>query len=727
MLKKISAFLLQLALIATCFFTVQAETTENVAQNQKSAGNLSISINEETCDITVTDNSTGAVWISNPVDPQADQYTTPSIVNDIKSQLIVTYYDSENTKATIGSFVSSIKRKSFKITKSENKIRVDYDFSRKNEQFIIPVEYSVENGSFKATVLVNEIKEYGNIRINEISLLPYFFHANANDEGYIFIPDGSGALIDLSLLSNSLPAYKQRIYGRDPALSFYFEEGNEENVMLPVYGMRKNGTAAMAIVNGNEAAGSINAECAGTGSSYSRVYTSFIYRVFDTVTIAGSDWQQKNYTTAAENAETQNFAVEYKFIGNGEYTDMASVYRNYLKENGTLDKTLEKEKKLTAAIKAYGTTEIRDSFLGIPYTKTVVATSFDDISNMLSKLNPDNDKNIAVFLEDFDKNARSEKYPTSTQWIGKVGGQKGYASLLKKYGEANRFFRVTDLMHEDVPGIIWFKQANFAKMASKDLLQKAKYSPVTYELFQTKSYALNPSALIKKTNKVFKKSASVKAPVGLALDNFAKILYADYNEEKFVSRNDMTETVKTVVSNAEKQKLDTVVEGANAYLWGATDTHYNVPVTSSNLIISSKSVPFLQMVMHGYANLVTLPLNLEENSEEKFLQAIEYGMTPCFAVTGVSNSTLRRTAYKDLFHTCFDDIEEDLKKKFEKSTDLINKIYDSAIISNTVDGALAVTQYENGCTVVVNYGEFTLGYNGVEIAAKDFEIITPQN
>lgn len=723
MFKKICAFLLQLAIIGSCFFTAQAETTKETVKNEKSNGNLSISIDEETCYITVTDNTTGAVWVSNPSDPQVDEYTTNSIVNDLKSQIIVTYYDTDNKRAVIGSHISSVKRKTFKITKSENKIRVDYDFSRKNEKFIIPVEYSVEGGSFRTTVLVNEIKEYGDVKVGEIALLPYFFHALSSDEGYIFIPDGSGALVDLSLLTKALPAYKQRVYGRDLALAFYFQEGNMKDIMLPVFGMRKNGTTAYAIVNGNEAAANINAECAGTTSTYSRAYASFTYRVFDTVTIAGSDWRQKNYITAAKNVEKVDFSVEYRFIGNGEYTDIAANYREHLKNNGVLSKKISNEEKLTAALKAYGTTEIRDSFLGIPYTKTVVATSFEDISNMLTELNSDKSKNIAVFLQDFDKNTRSGKYPNSTKWMSQVGGKKGYASLLNEFGETTRFFRTTDLIYGKSQGLDWFNQSGFAKMASNDLIQRTEYSPVTYELLKTKAYALNNSNLLKKTNKVFKKSANVKDRVGLALEDFANNVYSDYNEKRFVSRTEMQDVFKKVASNAVDKKLDIALEGANQYLLGVTDIHYNVPVSSSNLIISSKSVPFFQLVVHGYANLTTEPINLESDSEKLFLQSMEYGMVPCFAVTGVSNSTLRRTAYKNLFNTCFKDISNDLKVKFEKSAELIDKIYNSTIVSNTNNGTLGVTKYENGITVVVNYSESSVNYNGTEITALDFEII----
>ncbi|MBE6727041.1 MAG: hypothetical protein E7562_00155 [Ruminococcaceae bacterium] len=721
--KRICAFLLQLVIIASCIFTVNADVTSSDAANTSSGSSLELHVDKITCEISVFNKADGRVWTLNPINPVEDEYTTSATINDIRSQLIVSYYDKENKKAVIGSYISSVRRGSFKITESKNKIRIDYDFSRPHEQFSIPVEYSVEDNTLKVTVLINEIKEYGKVKIGEISLLPYFLHAQSSDNGYIFIPDGSGALIDLSTVNSASAAYSQRIYGRDGALSYYYDEGSEHDAMLPVFGINKNGAGVLAVVSGNESAASICAECSGKSSSYSRAYASFIYRVYDTVTISGSDWRYKEYTAQAENYEKKNFAVEYLFLQNNTYVDMALQYREYLKKNGALDKNLTEAKLISGAVKAYGATETKDSFLGIPYTKTVAATTFDDVSKLLSKLKPSSQKRLAVFLEDFDEDSMGNDYPESDSWVSSLGDDDDFEALVKKYGKNCRFFRTSDVIYERCSSFLWFFQSNYAQMVSKDYITKNTYSNVTYAQEVSDWYALNSKKLIDNSKEFFEEIADMDKKVGVALDGMGNTLYGDYNADSFVPREEMLKKFRSVIKNAKKEKLDVAVQGGNAYAIGLVDTYYDYPVTSSNLIISSKSVPFAQIVLHGYANMVSLPLNLQTDSETAFLNCMEYGMAPMFAVTGMSNKQLRRTDYKSLYSTQYSKLLPQISQKINKSADLFHEIGTSCITAHSNDGNLGITVYENGITVVVNYADNEVEYNGLKVASKDFEII----
>ena len=90
--RKICAFLLQLVIIATCVFCVSADNTVFAEE----ATDLQISVDKINCIVTVTNTKNGSVWTINPLNPQEDQYTTPATINDIRSQLVVTYYDKEN-------------------------------------------------------------------------------------------------------------------------------------------------------------------------------------------------------------------------------------------------------------------------------------------------------------------------------------------------------------------------------------------------------------------------------------------------------------------------------------------------------------------------------------------------------------------------------------------------------------------------------------------------------
>ena len=160
-LKKWIAALLSVCMLFSFPVTVKAD------------GGYHLSVDESSCTVSVLDASGNVVLSTNPNDPVEDEYTSASVLNNLCSQLIVTYYDSKKVDSVVGSYLSSVRNNTFTIKKSENKIRIDYDFSRKNEQFKIPVEYSLNGDRFQVTVLSDEIEEYGDKKIYKIAVVPY--------------------------------------------------------------------------------------------------------------------------------------------------------------------------------------------------------------------------------------------------------------------------------------------------------------------------------------------------------------------------------------------------------------------------------------------------------------------------------------------------------------------------------------------------------------------------
>ena len=68
-----------------------------------------------------------------------------------------------------------------------------FDFP--NEKFRVPVRYALNGERFDASILTDGILEYGTNKIKSIEFLPYFGAGGMNEDGYLFVPDGSGALI----------------------------------------------------------------------------------------------------------------------------------------------------------------------------------------------------------------------------------------------------------------------------------------------------------------------------------------------------------------------------------------------------------------------------------------------------------------------------------------------------------------------------------------------------
>lgn len=707
MRKRILALaLLVCALLTACAPAAVPQTAAPERPQTSGSDRYTLAVDAETCRVSVLDKNGNTVLSTNPDDPQEDEFTPAASLNNLRSQLIVSYYSELNVDSTIGSYLSSVKKNTFTVTWLDDaRVRIDYDFSRKDEQFVIPVEYRLEDDCLQVRVLTDEIREYGSKRISRISVTPYLLRGTAQDSGYLLLPDGSGATVDFSYLNPDAAAYTAQIYGRNPSEALYYEEGNPKSVMLPVFGADYRDHGVLARVDGNAAAGWINARATGSACSYAYAYASFDYRVFDTVTLTGTDWQVKEYVAASELVETEDFSVSYYILEQGGLNALAEKCRDTA---GVLPQA--PQKALGAALYAYGATTQRAAVLGIPYTKTVVATDFSDVSEMLDRLNADG--SIAVLLRDFDKAALKEDYPDSVKWSGDCGGKSGYAALTNAHPDA-LVYCVENLLYEPATSFLWARQGQFAKMVSRENLTRYTYSPVTYAYTASDFYGMSLTRLISKAGK------ALDAADGVAMDYVGSELYGDYSADGTTRST----YLRALAALLEEKGSGNAVEGGNDYALGYADLNYNVPVSSSGYAMQTQSVPFLQMVYHGHVLLVSTALNLTEDPQTELLRCIASGTVPCFAVTGMENEELRRSAYKNLFGTCFAAQEETLTALLSRTGEYYKAIYDQHITDYTCANGVSVTTFANGVRVIVNFNRQAVLREGRRIEAMDFEII----
>ena len=90
------------------------------------------------------------------------------------------------------------------------------------------------DSGLSARILFDEIEEYAEVLITNISLLPYFGAGTTADEGYILIPDGSGAVVEFNSGRVGMERFSKDIYGRDMVLTTVKKTAISEEVALPV-------------------------------------------------------------------------------------------------------------------------------------------------------------------------------------------------------------------------------------------------------------------------------------------------------------------------------------------------------------------------------------------------------------------------------------------------------------------------------------------------------------
>lgn len=676
---------------------------------------LALSVNLSTCAVTLLNKADGTRWDTSPSEPPEDDYTNGAIRNDIRSQLVVTYYDSQKNTASIGSYLSSVRQQSYEIRKIQDGVRITYIFSRETEQFSIPVEFRLDGDTLDVKIPVKDIQEFGEARIAEIQLLPFFLRGNLGEEGYLLIPDGSGALMRFSDVRPSASPYKQKVYGRDLATSYNYDEGDKEAVRLPVFGVSRGG-GLLAVIDKNESAAYVEANPVGAVSSMANVCASFTYRQMDTALIAGKDWNYNEYPVVNEQPASRDMGLRIFALDSGKssYADMARVYREHLVEAGMLTPLAEDE-RLDGTVEFFGKTTERRSFLGIPYNHAIAATTFDEAASILEELNDAGSGRLGTFLYGFGASG----YPQKESWNSTVGGKKGYERLLDAQAGKGIVYSVQNFLYEENPAFLWLRQKKFARSLNRDYLLKNRYSLSTYGISNDGSsrHGLTAKELTGRLEKYLDKQP-VREGAGLALEHIGADLYSDYAENSYTERQTMLETIRGLLERGTKRPL--AADGGSAYLLGGVRTLYEIPTSSSRFDCAPHSVPFYTMVLHGYVNLAAVPLNMEADEETAFLQCIEAGALPSFRVTARENVQLADTGFSFLYNTGYAGIRDSLREKFRRAAALYQGLFDQPIVSHSRSGGLAVTSYADGTRIAVNYSNEPVQMEGVSIPARGF-------
>ena len=115
------------------------------------------------------------------------------------SSLLAFRYSDRDSNAfnSQNSFAGSVRKGNYRAQQIEDGVRFDFYFE--NEGFLIPLEIKLTQTGIQATVPLKDIRERSDrILLTSVTVLPNFGAGEADDEGYMLLPDGSGVLADFS-------------------------------------------------------------------------------------------------------------------------------------------------------------------------------------------------------------------------------------------------------------------------------------------------------------------------------------------------------------------------------------------------------------------------------------------------------------------------------------------------------------------------------------------------
>ena len=582
--------------------------------------------------------------------------------------------------------------------------------------FRMAIEYKIDKNGLTATIPGKSIRfNETNYRLSTIALLPYFgctaitkttgsagddTGAYTRNDGYIFIPDGSGTLLSYYNSDGTLKTGIQggTMYGYDYAIEdLSATEANTETYRVPVFGLVEEYSITktinkkalgdsvparqetqvttgkrgfLAIIEAGESFASIRANLrqtpwAGASGSteYSTVYALFNIKQTDSVNVGSSIGDANSSMSAIDDTKyVGNYTIRYKTLSDPDtakaagydscdpsYIGMANAYREYLINNGSLKALEEKavESTLPLYIHSFGALNGQDTFLSIPITVEKPLTTFADVITMSEDLKSAGITNLNFILEGFaNGNMSKPYYPTYVKWGKKVGGEKGLQELLIYANDPNNDINIypefdfsTAYFVKAFSGFSYRKHA--ARAMSGRYTTKRDYDYVFQVIRKFgKGNVVSSGAYLKLFEK-FAEDYDKYTIGGISVLSLGTDLNSDFNEDYAITREDSKINTMELLSEIADHYNKVVVEGGNAYTWAYVTDILDISLDNSRYQISSASIPFVGMVLHGYKNYTGGVINTSGDIQYDVLKSLENGAALYFLLSYQGSSEFK--------------------------------------------------------------------------------------
>lgn len=690
-----------------------SDAWETVAENDR----LSLSFQPSTTQLIVTDKRSGAEWRSNPQDAASDSVAFGQNKTLVQSLLNVDYVNEQSNSYTMNSFQGSVQKSTYTYAYQENGVEVNWMFGDAGLE--IPCYFGIEGDHFVARVLTDGIVQHGGFTVSRISLLPYFGAGSVEDEGYMLVPDGSGALIHYNNQKQTYQPYAQTVYGRDLALNLQSTVLVTQDATMPVFGIKRNDDALLAVITQGEYQSEIHAEVARKFTSNNAVYSSSVLIQSENNTLlGGSSNEEVVVMMSPQQRPADGYEVTYYFLDQGAgYSEMAARYRQYLMEEKGMQQQSVAQTDLNLTF--IGGVRVRKTMLGVPYHTVEPLTPFQDLKDAVLGLK-DAEGSFQVSMVKMEKGGNESKLPTKVTFEGALGGQSGYQKMAAALSDAGiPFYPIYDpvTMQSSGNGYSTLKAArNVSRSTSPQytylLTSGARDSGISPD------YLISPSYAPEITSKLLA-SAKKKQITSFGLTGITKKMYSDFRKDS-VSRDQTGSYWESALSAAAESADQLLCAGAYAYAFPYADVITDVPISSSQFDVEDEAVPFYQMVAGGCASLYSTPLNLSGNLRENILRAVEYGVSPSFLLMTADAQTLLDTDLNNYYSVAYDDWESQIRSILSELQQLDGVLGQRITGHRAASDQVYVTTYDGGTEVYVNYSDDPAEIDGLTVPAMGF-------
>jgi hypothetical protein len=593
--------------------------------------------------------------------------------------------------------------------------------------FNISVYVELDDYGFSVTIPYDSIEYRTEFPPIDLRVLPFFGAGSSEDEGYIFVPDGSGALINFNNGRYNQNPYSNRVFGWDEAI---YREAIvlDPRAHFPVFGVNKNENAFVCIIEEGAAYATVRAGVSGQADSgaYNNVYAEYSLISREKLEISGKSATDV-WVFQRSLPRDESIVQRYMFVDNG-YMGMAEQYREYLLG---LHPHLQKAEtsSVPVAVEILGAINKNQHVLGVPVDQPFSLTTYNQAADIISNMTDRGFGEVNYRLVGWFNRSILHEIPTNVNLISRLGSTRDFRNLISAADENDsEIFLEADFLF--MRNNKAFNSFNLNRDGSRYINRKRvetyPYSFVWYgemDWWGVKANMARPSYMMNLIDGFMTQIASHGAN-NVAFRTIGNNLAGDYHERRFVSREGAMNMQVDKLRELRNGGHNIMIQSGYSYAAPYADFITDIPLSSQGFGILDHEIPFYQIVLHGLVPYAGRPVNLAEHNEMNILRSIESGAGLYFAFMHESPAVLQTSRFHTFYANQYDtwiDTAETLYREFsEQVGDIYNQfITDYVILSRDV----SLTRYENGVQVIVNKSNAPFTHEGNVVGAKNYIVI----
>lgn len=598
--------------------------------------------------------------------------------------------------------------------------------------FEIPLEYRLDGDAVDVSIPLSEVKENGGGSIFRIQMLRYFGAAGTEEEGYMLVPNGSGSLINFNNGKTGTSPYSEYVYGLDPLSAEYTVRENTTDTKLALYGIFRKDSAVFATIEDGASYALLSAYVSGKVNEYNFVYPTFVVRGNDKLSMFGTTGNEADIPIVETNHYDANLTVKYTMLTeeNADYSSAANYYRDRLVREGKLTAEETTGDDLKFYYDVLGGVGMTKFFLGTQYQGMYAMTTFEEAEDIYTDLY---DSGITKQVMNFQGWMNRGYYHDVANKIRiphALGGKSDLEALSSRMAaDGNTFYadvafqKVTFISRRYSYGNETSRYYGAGYVAEFGLVNPAtlrQTSGLGYE--ENHYYLISPKFLHRYTDAFVKKIGKYDIG-GISLRDLGNELHSDKKRTHIIDREAALDVVTAALGDMKDTGKSILLNAGNDYAFGYADDMINVPLSSNDYYIIDETVPFYEMLIHGYIDYAGSVINLSDTYEKSdiVLNLVENGAAPHFMFSWENSSDIKTTALNRFYSTSYENWKDDAVAIYNEVNGALKYVTGAAMIKHeTLDSGVKAVTYSNGVVIYINTGNSDKTVNGVTVPAKGY-------